>query len=175
MNVLRHIDKALARVEGWLIVLLLWLMVILTFLQIILRALYTHAHIQWANLILGQVDWAEPLARLLVLWLTLLGASLLTRDNKHIKIDLMSAILPPKWQPFRELILSSGCFLICALLLKASVEYIHMEMAFGSHLFLNLPAWIGQIILPAGFLLIVFRFFLKGLEQVIEIFKRGMT
>ena len=171
MNVLRHIDKAFARVEGWLIVIFLWLMVILTFLRIILRTLYTHAHIQWANFILGQVDWAEPCARLLVLWLTFLGASLVTGDNKHIKIDLMFAILPPKWLPFREVVLSIVCVLISALMLKASVDYIKIEMSFGGSLFLNLPTWVGQLILPAGFSLILFRFFLKGMEQAIEIFR----
>ena len=175
MRVLRHIDKALARAEGWLIVVFLWLMVILTFLQIILRTLYTHAHIQWANLLLGQVDWAEPLARLLVLWITLLGASLLTGDNKHVKIDLMSSILPPKWLPFRELILSAVCVLVCVFMLKASVEYIRMEMEFGGYLFLELPTWVAQMILPAGFLLILFRFFLRGMQQAIEILRRGMT
>ena len=94
MKILRLIDQAVGRVEGWLIVIFLGLMVTLTFLQVILRALYTHAQLQWANALLGQVDWAEPSARLFVLWITLLGASLLTREDRHIKIDLMSTILP---------------------------------------------------------------------------------
>jgi len=173
MKILRLIDNALARVEGWLIVLLLSLMIVLTFFQVILRALYTHAHIQWANAILGQVDWADPFVRLLVLWITFLGASLLTGDHKHIKIDLMSAVLPQKWLPFRELILAIACILISAILLKASIDYVKMEMDFGGYLFLKLPTWIGQLILPAGFFLILFRFLLRGIEQVHEIFRGG--
>ena len=74
MKFLRLIDKGLAKVEGWLIVIFLGLMVTLTFLQVILRALYTHGHVQWANAIMGQVDWTEPFVRLLVLWITFLGA-----------------------------------------------------------------------------------------------------
>ena len=169
MKALRYIDKALARAEGWLIIIFLSLMITLTFFQVILRALYTHAHIQWANTVLGQVDWADPFVRLLVLWLTFLGASLITGENKHIKIDFMSALLPPKWLPLRELILSLACVVISALMLKASLGYIKMEMTFGGSLFLKLPTWVGQLILPAGFSIILFRFFIRGIEQVVEL------
>jgi TRAP-type C4-dicarboxylate transport system permease small subunit len=175
MNILKHIDKGLGRLEGWLIVLFLWVMVLISFLQIILRTLYTHAHIQWANYILGQVDWAEPCARLLVLWLTFLGASLVTGENKHIKIDLMSAILPERWLPFRELLLSLACVIISALLFKASLGYVGVEMRFGGQLFLGIPVWVGQLIIPAGFFFILFRFFLRGLEQLMTIFRGVRT
>ena len=171
MNILKHIDRGLARLEGWLIVLFLWLMVLISFVQIILRTLYTHAHIQWANYILGQVDWAEPCARLLVLWLTFLGASLVTGENKHIKIDLASTLLPQRWIPFRELILSLACVFISALMFKASLDYVRVEMSFGGHLFLKIPTWVGQLIIPGGFLMILFRFFLRGLEQFMVIFR----
>ena len=87
----------------------------------------------------------------------------------------MSSILPPKWLPFRELILSAVCVLVCVFMLKASVEYIRMEMDFGGYLFLELPTWVAQMILPAGFLLILFRFFLRGMQQAIEILRRGIT
>lgn len=169
MKILRLIDQAVGRVEGWLIVIFLGLMVTLTFLQVILRALYTHAQLQWANAFLGQVDWAEPSARLLVLWITLLGASLLTRDNRHIKIDLMSSLLPPKWLPYRQLLLYIVCVLICAIMLKASIDYVRTEIAFGGEMFLKIPTWAAQLILPAGFLLILYRFFLRGMEEVVEL------
>jgi len=172
MNILGQVDRVLARLEGWLIVIFLWLMVILSFLQIILRNLYTHGHIQWANALLGEMDWAEPCARLLVLWLTFLGASLVTGENKHIKIDLMSALLPPKWLPFREVVLSMACILISAVMLKASVAYVRVEMTFGGDLFLHIPTWVGQLIIPVGFALVLFRFFLRGMGEAIRLFRR---
>lgn len=171
MKLVRYIDRGLARVEGWLIVIFLALMVGFTFFHVILRALFTHAHIQWANDILGYVDWTEPFVRLLVLWITFLGASLITGENKHIKIDLMPALFPSHWLPFRELLLSLVCVLITAFMLKASIDYIRIEMEFGDQLFLNVPTWIGELILPAGFSMILFRFFLRGIEQVFEILR----
>lgn len=144
---------------------LVWLMVILTFVQVCLRGLYTHGHLQWANTAMGHLDWTQPLVRLLVLWLTFLGASLLTRDNKHIRIDLLFSVLPHRWLPLREAIVSAVCALICGIMLWVCVGYIRMEMSFGGTLFLNLPHWIAQLILPIGFLLLVFRFSVRALDQ----------
>jgi TRAP-type C4-dicarboxylate transport system permease small subunit len=168
---LKTIDKVLAKIEQWLIMALLTLMVTLTFLHVALRALYRYAHFQWANIFLGHVDWTEILVRLLVLWITLLGASLLTRDNRHIKIDLMSTLLPVKWQPLRESILSIGCVLISAFMLKASIEFLKIEISFGGQLFQGFPSWLGQMIIPIGFSLILFRFLLRSIDHTVAFFR----
>ena len=119
MKTLLLIDRVLAWLEGWLIVLFLSAMVFFTFLQIILRALYIHAHWSLANSMLGLVDWTEPLVRLLVLWVTFMGASLLTRQEKHIRIDIMPALMPEKWIIFREILLNLIGAVIAGVMLKA--------------------------------------------------------
>lgn len=174
MNTLKWIDAALAKIEGWLIILLLWLMVILTFVQVGLRSLYTYGHFQWANAMLGQIDWSEPFVRLLVLWLTLLGASLLTKEGNHIKIDLFSTLLPKKWLPARELILAFVSGLICAIMLKVCIDYVKIEMEFGGTTLFHLPGWWGQLILPAGFALLLFHFLIKAIDEGVQIV-RSMT
>jgi TRAP-type C4-dicarboxylate transport system permease small subunit len=174
MNLLKWLDKQLAVIEGWLIVAFLWFMVVLTFAQVCLRGLYTHAHLRWANILMGHMDWSESFVRLLVLWLTFLGASLLTGENKHIKIDLFSTLLPKKWLPLREFVLSIVCILISAIMFKVCIDYIKIEMEFGGTLFLDLPNWVGQLILPAGFALILFRFLVRAIDQGHEIAK-GLT
>jgi C4-dicarboxylate transporter DctQ subunit len=167
MKILRWIDKAVGRLEGWLIVVFLSTMVSLTFLQVLLRALYRYGHVAWANALVGQIDWSEPLVRLLVLWTAFLGASLITGENKHIKIDILSDFLPRRWLPLREFLLSIACMVVTGLMVKASLGYIRMEMTFGARLFLGIPTWLGQIILPAGFSLLLFRFLVRGLKQAI--------
>ena len=167
------IDRLIAHVEGWLIIVFLGLMVTLTFLQVILRDLFTFAHIQWANMVMGLMDWTEPMVRLFVLWLTFLGASLLTDDRKHIKIDLMSTLLPQKWQPFRELILCVACVIVMSFMVKASIGYVKLEMEFGEALFLSIPTWAGELILPIGFSLILFRFILQGIDHGVAFFRGG--
>jgi len=169
MNSLKWFDKILARFEGWLIITFLWLMVIFTFIQVCLRGLYTHGHFQWANSLMGHLDWSEPFVRLLVLWLTFLGASLVTRDNRHIKIDLFSALLPLRLLQIREFILSVVCILVSGVMVKVSTDYVKMEMEYSGTLFASFPSWIGELIIPAGFSLILFRFMLRAIDQGIEI------
>lgn len=171
MHALKWFEKVLARIEGWLIVTILGLMVILTFVQVCLRGLYTHGHFQWANYLMGRLEWSEPFVRLLVLWLTFLGASLVTRENKHIKIDFFGYLLPHKWLSAVEIVMSMLCVLICALVLRAGIDYVKMEKEFGQILFLNFPSWTGGLIIPAGFVLIMFRFLIRGIEQGLEIFR----
>jgi len=169
MKLLQRIDNILGRIEGGFVVLFLTAMVVLTFIRITLRALHVHGHFQWANAVMGYFDWAELMVRLLVLWVAFLGASLVTRKQKHIKIDLMSEFLPSRWLPCRELVLSLVCAVVTALMVKASWHYVLMERSFGSTLFLGMPTWIGQMILPAGFFLIFLRFLFRSAEQAVSL------
>ena len=168
MFVLKLADRILAKMEGWLIIAMLSLMVIFTFFQVVLRGLYTHGHLSWANAIMGEIDWSEPFVRLLILWITFIGASLLTKEGKHIQIDLFSSILPPRWLPLRDFILFTVCASICAIMIKVCLDYLTMEMEFGGTMFLALPTWTGQIILPAGFGLLLIHFAVKAVEQGIQ-------
>jgi TRAP-type C4-dicarboxylate transport system permease small subunit len=171
MKRLQRIDRAIRRIEGGLLILFLSLMVSLTFVQVALRGFHIYGRFQWANFLMGYLDWTEPLARLLVLWVAFLGASLLTAESKHIKIDLMSELLPSRWLAYREIILSAACVTVTALMVQASLGYVRMEWSFGSRLFPGMPAWIGQIILPAGFFLMLFRFLLRGLTQALGLLR----
>ncbi len=174
MKTLDRIDRALAKVEGWLIIALLWTMVVLTFVQVGCRSLYTHGHFLWANELLGDLDWSGPLVQLLVLWLTFLGSSLLTRTGKHIKIDLFSTLLPPKWLPLRGFILAVVSLFIIGIMVKVCIDYVMMEMEFGGTSLFYLPSWVGQMILPVGFTLLFFRFLVKAINQGTQLF-RGLS
>ena len=169
MRFLALMDDILAKVEGWLIVLFLWVMIAATFLQVSLRSLYTYAHLKWANVLLGQIDWTEPLARILLLWVTFLGASLITKDRRHIKIDLLELVLSPAWYPFRGMLLAFVSALISIVLLAASLAFIEMEIAYGSRMLSTVPTWICQVIMPLGFAVMAFRFTLRGLSEFVTI------
>jgi TRAP-type C4-dicarboxylate transport system permease small subunit len=171
VKTLKQIERALARFEGWFIIALLSEMIGLTFIQVLLRNLHIHGRIQQANLLLGQIDWAEPLVRLSVLWVTFLGASLLTAEKRHIKIDILSSVLTARWLPWREAIVSLAAALVCGLMFAASLEYVGLEYRSGTTLFLGIPSWVTQLILPAGFLLILLRFLFRAAEEVTPLFR----
>jgi TRAP-type C4-dicarboxylate transport system permease small subunit len=101
--------------------------------------------------------------------LTFLGASLVTREGKRIKIDLLEVVLPRGWHPFREMLLAFLAALLTALLLAASLAFIKMEMSYGGHVLSVVPIWVSQAIIPIGFALMTFRFALRGLLEIVAI------
>jgi TRAP-type C4-dicarboxylate transport system permease small subunit len=171
---LKIIERNLTRAEGWFMVALLSIMVGLTVVQVLLRNLQTRGEVQLAASILGRVDWAEPLVRLSVLWLTFFGASVVTGQNRHIKMDMVSGVLPPAWLPFRELLLNIASAVICALMFHASLSYVDVEFRSGSVLFLGIPSWVAHMILPLGFFLILLKFLVRTIEELRSV-RRGRT
>lgn len=163
------INGILEIVEKWLVIISFSLMVVFSFLNVVLRALYTKFNIQFANTLLTSVDWSEPFARLMVLWITFLGASLLTKDNRHIRIDFMGHFLSPFLLSLREFILSVSCAIICFFMVRASIGYVGMEMQYGTGSVMGIAAWKWQIIIPFGFSIMLFRFSLNTLKEIIRI------
>lgn len=163
MRKLRRLDKILARIETCVVSLFLAVMVCFTLLEVVLRSLATHARLGWAHAALGAFDWSEPLVRLLVLWLTFIGASLVTRSGRHIRVDVLTFVFPTAWVSIRERVLAGVSALLCGILAVISWTYLSLEAQFGGTLFLGLPLWAGQGILPAGFALLTLRFLLSVL------------
>jgi TRAP-type C4-dicarboxylate transport system permease small subunit len=95
IDTLRRIDRAWARGEGGLLVLVLILMVFVAGFQASVRNL-TRFEVQWANEMLTNLDWADSLLRKGTLWLSFIGASLATHKGQHINMDVFLRIAPPK-------------------------------------------------------------------------------
>jgi TRAP-type C4-dicarboxylate transport system permease small subunit len=58
---------------------------------------------------------------------------------------------------------------ISGIMLFVCVSYVKIEMQFGGAMFLHLPNWIGGLILPVGFALILFRFFLRAIDHGLQL------
>jgi TRAP-type C4-dicarboxylate transport system permease small subunit len=81
----------------------------------------------------------------------------------------MSTVLPKNWQPFREFVLSIACISVCIVMLKASIEFLIAEISFGGTAFPGFPSWIGQVIMPLGFFIILLRFIFRGIKQILTL------
>jgi TRAP-type C4-dicarboxylate transport system permease small subunit len=56
----------------------------------------TNLDFDWANLVLEHMEWADSFLQKGTLWLAFFGASLATFDEKHIAIDVLPRIAPPR-------------------------------------------------------------------------------
>jgi TRAP-type C4-dicarboxylate transport system permease small subunit len=162
MKYIRLIDNSIAKVEEIILIVLLIIMLGLGFLQVVLR-----------NLGSG-INGADIFLRHSVLWIGLIGASLATKSEKHINMDALSRVLSPGVKNKVDIILNLIAALFSALFVVASYlfvkdDYLNNE---GKPLFLNLPSWIVEIILPIAFVIITFRFLVRAIEKTSEIFNK---
>lgn len=157
MRAIQRIENALAKIETSLIVVLLSAMIALSFGQVILR-----------NLFHGGILWADILLRQLVLWVGFLGASLAVRKGRHIAISFLPNLLPKSWKKALDLTVGASAGIVSALLAIAAWNFVQMESETESVLFLDLPAWIFQTILPYSFCVIAGRYLLQTIDIAIS-------
>jgi len=155
MSPLERTDQIIDLIEQIILVTMLSVMIFLAFIQIVLR-----------NIFITGFSWADPLVRVLVLWVGLIGASLATKECKHINIDLISKGLPSQGKTISKFITNIFSFFISLLLLYASLKFLRNEIQMGGYIFLKIPVWILQSIIPISFFIMSFRFLLKSLRII---------
>ena len=95
MKTIRRIDRNLARGEAAIAAAVLLIMILVAATQAALRNL-TNLDFEWANLVLERMEWADSFLQKGTLWLAFFGASLSTYDEKHIAIDVLPRLAPPR-------------------------------------------------------------------------------
>ncbi len=151
------VDNGIARAEQALLVIFLGGIILLAFLQILLRNFFSTG-----------LDWGDSLVRNLVLWIGFIGATLATKEGKHINIDVVSRILPSWGKKAVALIIHVFSFLICCSLTYAALKFIKNEAQMGTMTFLGIPTWIPELILPMTFGLMTFRFGLRFVKSLLQ-------
>ncbi len=154
---IKRLNDAVAAVESALLFIIIMAMVSGAFLQVMLRMIFDSG-----------IIWGDIFLRHLVLWVGFIGASLATRDGKHINVDIFARYLkiPLKnyVQAFIDLV-STG---VAVFLVNAAWTFVMEEKEYATIAFNNIPAWYFQIIIPIGFALMAIRFFVQALLKISE-------
>jgi TRAP-type C4-dicarboxylate transport system permease small subunit len=144
----------LARAEDALLVLLLSAMVLLAGGQILLR-----------NVLDAGLVWADPLLRVLVLWVGMAGAMAAARADRHITVDVLSRLLPERARRRTRALTDLATAAACALLAWHAARFVAAELAGGAIAFAGVPAWVCQLILPVGFGVMALRYLALGIGR----------
>lgn len=144
--------EALHLAEDLVLVLLLGGLVLLAGAQILMR-----------NLFDAGLPWADPLLRLIVLWLALAGALAATRDDRHIRIDLLSHFLPERLKVWTDRLTGTFTSVVCALIAWHGGRLVWLEYQDGTMIAPGIPAWTAESIIPLGFGLMALRFAVRVL------------
>ena len=145
--------KAVHRVENTLLVVLLSTMIVLASLQIVLRNFFDFGLV-----------WADPLLRVMVLWLGLIGATVASRGNKHIKIDLLTRYFRRTSNLLIQAVVSMFTAVVCTIIAWHGAHWIRLEYLDGMIGLSGIPAWMFEIIIPITFALIGIRYFLFSIR-----------
>lgn len=155
LNLLMYIDRGLAVCEKGLLCLSLTLMLGIASAQVILR-----------NAFGSGLEWGDVAVRHLVLYVLFFGASLATRDKRHIQMDLSAKMIPTKVKPYIDLVVNGFCVAVTVLLCRSSYAFWLSEKQVGDMLVAPVPTWTVITVIPIGFALIALRFGLTLSENI---------
>lgn len=141
LNFFEAIDQSFHRIIEAALGFILLSMVGLVFLQVILRDIFDTG-----------ITWADVAGRHMVLWIAFLGAMLATRSRQHISIDLVSRVVSRRARNVIRFFLDIAACTVCAFLSIAAIKLVIDERMMGTELFLGIPLWVIQIIIPLGFI-----------------------
>jgi TRAP-type C4-dicarboxylate transport system permease small subunit len=153
----KTLGSAYDRLEEVLLVCLVIGMLSLGFLQILFR-----------NLISVGIVWIDSLVRHLVLWIALLGASIATRENRHISIDVLSGRLSPDRYSRVQGVVRLFSALVCFLLVYPAIRFVQNDYVAGKTLAFGIPLWLAQAVMPVMMLVMGGRFSLQGSRRLLN-------
>ena len=150
------IDNALAflrRLEDGILVSLLILMIGMAAGQVVLR-----------NFFDSGLYWSDSLVRVAVLWVALVGAMVASRDDSHIRIDLVSRLVSPAYKHWVERLTWLFTFIVLCLFTWGSGNFVYYEYVDEAIAFGDVPAWMLEVIMPVGGGVMAVRYLLLAIK-----------
>jgi len=150
------VSKAIAFVrfvEDAILALLLSSMISVAAIQVLLR-----------NLFDSGLYWGDSLVRVMVLWVAMIGAMVASRDDSHIRIDIVGRFLSDRYKPIVSRVTHLFTMLVLAMFAWASFEFVQYEFEEGALAFGQIPAWVCEAIMPLGALVMAARYALHVIK-----------
>jgi C4-dicarboxylate transporter, DctQ subunit len=150
-NFLKQTEIKISKFENWALLVGILIMLVFGATQVLLR-----------NIINSGIDGVDPLVRCMVLWIGFIGASLATRQGKHINMDMISKVITnKKLLTLRTFFINSISLILSSILLYASVHYTFQEAENNMEAFWGVPTWVIFIIVPISTCAMTVRIFIS--------------
>ncbi len=130
-------------------------MIIMAVVQIVMR-----------NLFSSGIIWADSFVRITVLWLTLVGAMVASRNGKHIAIDGLLQTLNEDLQLWVRRFTDTFAAIVCLVVMYFSFVFVRLEYEDGGLAFENIPVWLCESIIPFAFLVIGLRYLISAIFNI---------
>ncbi len=156
-TLLQRLEKTGTAIETVFLVSLLTTMMLVAVGQIVLREVFGTG-----------MTWADELIRLIVLWLAMVGSVAACRENRHIRIDALSHILPDALVGWVRVLVDLFAAVVCVLVAFHAWRYLQIEIEYEDTVLIDTPAWIAHGVIPVAFALIAYRFVISSAQQALE-------
>ena len=145
--------KALRRIEDGVLALVLAAMIALAAYQVVARNLFDTGLL-----------WGDGLVRVLVIWVALIGAMVASRNDDHIRIDLLARFVPSRWQRLLKRFANAFTCAVMGVFAWHSYRFVRFEYEDGTIAFASVPAWACEAVLPVGAAVIGLRYLFHTLD-----------
>lgn len=146
IHALTILDDYLARLENLLLTLVSGVMILILMSQVILRYLFSHP-----------LFWAEEVSVQLLVFMTLIGLSLLLKDQRMITIDLVTSFFPKRIQSVLSTVLGVTSLAILIFFAFIATQWIcRPEVRLEFSPTTDLPVWYNYTALPLALYAMVF-------------------
>ena len=153
LNRVEPVIRALRRIEDGLLALILAAMIAVAAYQVVARNLFDPG-----------LMWGDALVRVLVIWVALIGAMVASRNDDHIRIDVLARFAPPRWgRPLKRFANAFTCA-VMGVFAWHSFRFVRFEYEDGIIAFASVPAWLCEAVLPVGAAVIGLRYLLHTLD-----------
>jgi TRAP-type C4-dicarboxylate transport system permease small subunit len=156
-SLLARLERFGRLAENAALVILLATLVLLAVGQIILREVFETGFFR-----------ADELIKLLVLWLAMVGSIAATRDNRHIRIDALSHLLPDGAVTAIRLFVDVFAAIVCGVIAWQAWRYLQLEIEFEDTVLINVPAWLAHVIVPGAFALMSYQFAVAVVKGIVQ-------
>lgn len=144
----------LRHLESGLLVVLLGAMIVLAAYQVIARNFFDTG-----------ILWGDALVRVLVLWVTFIGATIASRDDRHIRIDLLTRFTGDRSSRWVVRARSLFTAFVAGVFAWYSARFVMLDYQDGIIAFAGVPAWLCELIMPVGAALISLRYVLLAMRR----------
>jgi TRAP-type C4-dicarboxylate transport system permease small subunit len=94
-----------------------------------------------------------------------MGGSLATKAGRHINIDIITRTLHGRRRAWAGVLIDGVSALLCLILLKASIDFVRMEMEFPqASMFFGIPVWLFEVVFPVFFFMSSLRFLVHAFD-----------
>lgn len=159
-GLLGRLERLGALAENAALVVLLGSLILLAVGQIVLREVFETG-----------IFWADELIKLMVLWLAMVGSVAAARDNRHIRVDALSHLLPDSVVRVIRLLVDTFAAAVCAVIAFHSYRYLQLEIEFEDTVLIDTPAWVMHVVVPVAFALVSYRFAVNVLRDLVTVIR----